>query len=666
RGHAAVWVSHLSIIIPFLMGVALSLWLYPSIGSGGRFSAFALFMGAAMAITAFPVLARILTDRGLYKTQLGTVTLTVAAVDDITAWSILAVIIPVARATSMTSALWSVGLAVAFALATIYFVRPLVLRISNYYEQRDRLPNWFLAALFVCILLWALVTDKLGIHVIFGAFLLGAIMPHDAKFVRLLTEKLEDFAVVFLLPFFFTFSGIRTNIFTIGTSGTLWLMTLAILAVAIVGKWGGSKLAARFAGLGWREAGGVGVLVNCRGLTELIILNIGMQLGVLPQSAFAMMVIMAVVTTLMTEPALALYYPRHLQRKMIKEAEEGGAGAAEEVAEEEEEAAAAEGAEERPERRRVLVAVGKPDSAEELTQMATLLATDGGARDAEVTLLRVVDVSGTEVSHASSVQDSMLEEAADRLRPLVESLEEAGLDADPLAVAAGDVGETIARIANEREVDLVLLGYHVALFGERLLGGTVGEVLREVQADVAVLVDPHGPRQLRFGEDTRILVPFGGGFHEEAGLDIARRLAASSGSELALLGPASNEDELTAQASETSEGSGADTTPLAVEGDLTDELVERADDFDLLVLGVSDDWGRGGNLESVREEVMEHSGTPYLIVRRHGDASSGLVRWWRNLKQAWHRSDESRSDEKGDVEGQQEVEEAEKQTRERL
>ncbi|MDQ4129822.1 MAG: universal stress protein, partial [Actinomycetota bacterium] len=374
------------------------------------------------------------------------------------------------------------------------------------------------------------------------------------------------------------------------------------------------------------------------------------------------MVIMAVVTTLMTEPALALYYPRHLQRKMVREAEEGGAGAAEEVREEEEEEAA-EGAEARPERRRVLVAVGKPDSAEELTQMATLLATDGGARDAEVTLLRVVDVSGTEVSHAPAVQDSMLEEAVARLRPLVESLEEAGLDADPLAIAAGDVGETIARIANEREVDLVLLGYHEALFGERLLGGTVGEVLRDAEADVAVLVDPNGPRHLRLTEDTRILVPFGGGFHEEAGLDIARRLAASSGGQLALLGPASNEDELTEQASEASERSGAETTPLPVDGDLTDELVERADDFDLLVLGVSDNWGRGGNLESVREEVMERSGTPYLIVRRHGDAWGGLFRWWTNLKRAWHRTDESRDEAE---EGRQEVGEAEQQTKERL
>ncbi|MDQ3932290.1 MAG: universal stress protein, partial [Actinomycetota bacterium] len=394
-----------------------------------------------------------------------------------------------------------------------------------------------------------------------------------------------------------------------------------------------------------------------------IILNIGLQLNVLPSSAFAMMVIMAVVTTLMTEPALAIYYPRHLQRKMIRAVEEEEEREEDEVVEEvleEEGEGAAEGAEARPERRRVLVAVGKPDAAEELTQMATLLAGDGGERNAEITLLRVVDVSGTEVSHAPSVQDSMLEDAVERLRPFVEAVEEAGFDADPLAIASGHVGETIARIANEREVDLVLLGYHVALFGERLLGGTVGEVLREADADVAVLVDPDGPRQLRVTEDTRILVPFGGGFHEEAGLDIARRLSAASGGEVALLGPASDEDELQEQASNASEDGGATASPLPVEGDLTDELVDRSDDFDLLVLGVSDSWGRGGNLASVREEVMEHSGTPYLIVRRHGEGG-GMLRWWNNLKRAWQRSDSSRSEE-----GQQEVSQAEEQTKERL
>ncbi len=616
RGHAAIWVSHVSIIAPFLMGVALALMLYPALGSGGRFSAFALFIGAAMAITAFPVLARILTDRGLYKTQLGTVALTVGAVDDVTAWCMLAVVITVARAAGMLSAATTIGLSLVFIAVMIYGVRPLLHRLAAYYERRGKLSGAFLAAIFVGLLTSAFITDILHIHVIFGAFLFGAIMPHHSGLIEDLTEKLEDFSVVFLLPIFFTFSGIRTNVFSIGTSPRLWLLTVLILVVAIVGKWGGSKLAARFAGLSWREAGALGVLVNCRGLTELIILNIGLQMGVLPSTAFAMLVVMAVVTTLMTEPALTLYYPREVQRKMIKQQEEGAEEAEEEAAE----------------RWRVLVAVGNAQIAEELAHVATLVAGDG-QQAAEVTLLRVVDVSGTEVSHAPAVQETMLEDAVDRVRPLVQLVEDAGLDTNPVAIAAGDVGETIARVANDLDVDLVLVGYHEALFGHRLLGGTVGEVLRDAEADVAVLVDPHGPRQLRFGDGARVLVPYGGGFHEEAGFDLALRLAAGTGTQVTLLVPADEAEEAEERAAQAHQNSGVELEPVRVDGDVTEALFERAADFDLLVLGVGDRWmTRQETLATVREEVMEKAGTPYLVVRRHGAALGRLRRWWAQVK----------------------------------
>ncbi|MDP8971378.1 MAG: cation:proton antiporter [Actinomycetota bacterium] len=616
RGHAAIWVSHVSIIAPFLMGVALALMLYPALGSGGTFTAFGLFIGAAMAITAFPVLARILTDRGLYKTQIGTVALAVGAVDDVTAWCMLAVVITVAQATGLLSAATTIGLSLVFIAVMIFGVRPLLHRLAAYYERRGQLSGAFLATIFVGLLASAFITDILHIHVIFGAFLFGAIMPHHSELIEDLTEKLEDFSVVFLLPIFFTFSGIRTNVFSIGTSPKLWLLTLLILVVAIVGKWGGSKLAARFAGLSWREAGALGVLVNCRGLTELIILNIGLQMGVLPSTAFAMLVVMAVVTTLMTEPALTLYYPREMQRRMIKEQEEGAEEAGEEAAE----------------RWRILVAVGNAQIAEELAHVATLVGRDD-QQAAEVTLLRVVDVSGTEVSHAPAVQETMLEEAVDRLRAFVQLVEDAGMDANPVAIAAGDVGETIARVANDLDVDLVLMGYHEALFGHRLLGGTVGEVLRDAEADVAVLVDPHGPRELRFGDGARVLVPYGGGFHEEAGFDLALRLAEGTGAQVTVLASADEAEEAEERASQAHQDSGVALEPVRVDGDVTEALFERAADVDLLVLGVGDRWmTRQETLATVREEVMEKAGTPYLVVRRHGAALGRLRRWWAQVK----------------------------------
>ena len=619
RGHAAIWVSHVSIIAPFLMGVALALWLYPTLGASGKFAPFALFLGAAMSITAFPVLARILTDRGLYKTRIGTVALTVGAVDDVTAWCMLAVVITVARASGMLTSIGKILILMVFIAFMIYIVRPMMHRVSQYYERRGQLSGTFLACLFMGLLASALVTDKLKIHVIFGAFIFGAIMPHDSGFVRDLTEKLEDFAVVFLLPFFFTFSGIRTDIFAIGGSLQRWLMTLAILVVAVAGKWGGSKLAARYAGLSWREAGALGVLVNCRGLTELIILNIGLQLKVLPPSIFAMLVIMAVVTTLMTEPALTIYYPRDVQRKMIKEEDTGDGGEDEGGATEED-------------KWKILVAVGGSRVSDELAHIATLVA---GERDeaAQVTLLRVVDVSGTEVSHAPTVQEEALENAIDRLRPLVKVVEEAGLEADPVAIAASNVGEGISRVANELDVDLVIMGYHRALFGHRLLGGKVGTVLRDTRADVAVLVDPEGPREFRLGDDANILVPYGGRFHEEVGLDLALRLSSSTDAGLTLL--ASDDEDAESRASEARAASGVSMEFVPVDGDVTAALFERAADFDLIVLGVGDRWmTQQETLASVREEVMEKAQTPYLLVRRHGGARGHLLRWWSQIKRA--------------------------------
>ena len=632
RGHAAVWVSQASIIAPFLMGVALALWLFPTLGAGDRFLPFALFLAAAMSITAFPVLARILTDRGLYKTRIGTVALTVGAVDDVTAWCMLAVVITIARESGMAQSLLSIGILMVFIAFMLKAVRPVMSRVSRYYERRGTLSGTFLAVLFLGLLGSALITDRLHIHVIFGAFLFGAIMPHDSGFVRDLTEKLEDFSVVFLLPFFFTFSGIRTDIFSIGGDVTKWLMTIAILAVAILGKWGGSKLAARLVGLSWREAGALGVLVNCRGLTELIILNIGLQLGVLSPGIFAMLVIMAVVTTLMTEPALTIYYPREVQRRMIRE----------------ETGAAPEGDEDEERGQRILVAVGNNELARELAQVATLVAghgangqdgasgdggEDGERPEAQITLLRVVRLSGTEVSHAPQVQDSMLQDAVDRIRPLRELVEEAGFEANPVAIAGGHVGETIARVANELDVDLVLMGYHEPLFGQRLLGGVVGDVLRDARADVAVLVDPEGPRQLGLRDGARVLVPYGGTFHEQVGLDLALRLARSTGAGLTLLNAGDGEAE--EKAAEAEEGTDFPIDRVRVQGDVTEELVRRAPEFDLLVLGVGDRWAtEQETLASVREEVMEKAGKPYLLVRRSGGRRDTLRRRWAQVKRA--------------------------------
>src|SRR5438270_2779492 len=323
RGSAAALVSHVSIIFPFLLGVGSALILFSQLGSAsGKFVPFALFFGASMSITAFPVLARILTERGLSKTRLGAVTLTCAAVDDVTAWCILAVVVTIARASGLSGALLTIGLSIIFIAAMIFVVRPLMARLATHHEEHGQLSGLALAVVFGGVLLSAVATDRIGIHAIFGAFLFGAIMPQRSEFVRELVGKLEDFVAVFLLPLFFAYTGLRTRIGLIGGNPKLWLFCGLILFIAVLGKWGGSTAAAKAVGLKWRESLAVGILMNTRGLTELIILNIGLDLGVIPPTLFAMLVIMALVTTFMTTPLLSLVYPRDEQERMV--AEESG------------------------------------------------------------------------------------------------------------------------------------------------------------------------------------------------------------------------------------------------------------------------------------------------------------------------------------------------------
>ena len=601
RGHAAGMVSHVSIIAPFLLGVGLALVLFSNLGSEeGTFTSFALFMGASMSITAFPVLARILTEKGLYKTRLGAVTLTCAAVDDVTAWCLLAVVVAVARADGMGGALLTIGLSILFVTLMLLVVRPLVARLAKYHEDQGGLGGAVLAALFVGILLSALATDRIGIHAIFGAFLFGAIMPQRSEFIRELVGKLEDFTVVFLLPLFFAFTGLRTKVGLIGTSPELWLYAALILAVAIVGKWGGSALAARVVGLRWRESLALGILMNTRGLTELIILNIGLDLGVIPPTLFAMLVLMALVTTFMATPVLSLIYPGRQLEEMIRE--ETGEGVAED--------------EDR--RWHVMVAIPSAEVGAELVQTAIQMVRDEAERP-KVTLLRVVQLPGS-ASSGPMLQESLVRRATQGLRPFVEMIEGAGYEAVPLVIPAADVGATIAQVANDRRPDLVLLAWHRSPFGRRLLGGRVGHVLRDAETDVGVLIDP--ARRLRLDKGSTIVVPWGGGFHEDVGLDLALRLAAATRSSVSLLGGGGDEfraRELAEHAARVYEDRGVWVTPLPVEGDLIDALEQQARDAQLVVLGVSDKWASDKEtLGDLREAMAARASSPLLVVRRHG------------------------------------------------
>ncbi len=303
RAHASVAVSHASIIAPFLLGSALALGLYPGFAPAGvPFTVFALFMGVSLSVTAFPVLARILTDRGMQGTRMGSIALACAAVDDVTAWCLLAFLVSVVQA-EPGHVLVTMGLAAAFIVAMLVLVRPAVHRLALLRDSQRVLSQTTFTVVCVSLLLSALATESIGIHALFGAFLLGALVPHDSALARDIRAKVEDLVLVLLLPAFFAFTGLRTQIGLVHGGGD-WLLCAVIIGAASLGKFGGSAVAARFTGLDWRAAASLGILMNTRGLMELIVLNLGLDLGVLTPKLFAMLILMALVTTFATTPIL--------------------------------------------------------------------------------------------------------------------------------------------------------------------------------------------------------------------------------------------------------------------------------------------------------------------------------------------------------------------------
>jgi Kef-type K+ transport system membrane component KefB len=312
HGRAAMLTSHASIVMPFCLGSALALFLYPHLATAGiNFMSFALFMGSAMSISAFPVLARILKERDLLRSRVGTLSIACAAVDDVTGWCILAYVVVLVRSESSGTPLWlTIGGVLVYVLVMLAGVKRLLPRFEASFREQNRLTENTLSLMIVLALISALTTERLGIHSLFGAFFMGAIMPKSPAFIQAVLDKLESLTVVALLPLFFAFSGLRTRVGMV--HGELWIYTLLVIATAIAGKFGGSTFAARMAGVSWRDATSIGILMNTRGLMELIALNIGLDIGVLSPTVFTIMVLMALVTTFMTAPLLEWVCPAKL------------------------------------------------------------------------------------------------------------------------------------------------------------------------------------------------------------------------------------------------------------------------------------------------------------------------------------------------------------------
>lgn len=315
KAHSSVAISASSIALPFLLGGGLGAALHRTTAPAGvGVVPFALFIGVSMSVTAFPVLARILSERNLMSSRVGSIAIACAAVDDVTAWCVLAFVVAAARAHSAAEAVLTTGLTVGFIVGMVWVVRPLATRVTARLREPTDVTTGVMSLVFIVMLLAAAATEAIGVHALFGAFLFGAVLPKEGALATRLAERIETVAAQLLLPLFFAFSGLRTEITLLDSAGA-WATTALVIVVATVGKFGGSTLVARLTGLRWREASAVGVLMNTRGLMELVVLNIGLDLGVISPVVFAMLVVMALVTTLATSPVLRAIYPDAELRK---------------------------------------------------------------------------------------------------------------------------------------------------------------------------------------------------------------------------------------------------------------------------------------------------------------------------------------------------------------
>lgn len=439
KAHDAVVISHASIVIPFTLGITLAYFLYlfhPP--TNVEFLSYSLFIGISMSITAFPVLARIIQERGLQKSKLGAMAITCAAADDITAWCILAVVIAIVKAGDFASALYTIAMAVAYVLIMIKIVRPFLMRVGEVKGSKEALSKPVVAIFFIVLLFSAYATEVIGIHALFGAFMAGAIMPEGSRFRTAFIEKIEDVSTLLLLPLFFVYTGLRTQIGLLNDP-QLWMITVVIILVAVIGKFAGSTLAARFVGQSWKDSLSIGALMNTRGLMELIVLNIGYDLGVLSAELFSMMVVMALITTFMTGPSLDLinflYRPKKssLQENLQNKA-----------------------------KFKILLSFAKSNTGISLLHLANAL-TLKSKKNAEITALHI---EPSNELHHYEVETQEL----DSFREIKQVAEELEQPIRTVFKISGDIDSEIVQTANEREQDLLLLGVSESIYEGSLLG----------------------------------------------------------------------------------------------------------------------------------------------------------------------------------------------------
>jgi nucleotide-binding universal stress UspA family protein len=535
-------------------------------------------------------------------------------VDDVTAWCVLALAIAVARTGTITGAFPTILYSLLYIgfMATVgrWFLR----QVATYYQRTGRLTQFLLAGIYMGVVVSALITELIGIHLIFGAFLLGAVMPKDADLVRELVQKTEDFVLVFLLPVFFAYSGLRTQIGLLNRP-QLWLLCAAVVGVAIIGKYFGTYIAARVGGIENREASALGWLMNTRGLTELIVLNIGLSLGVISPLLFTMLVIMALVTTFMTTPLLEWTYPKKLIELDVMEPE----------------ALVKTGLDTVANTYRILVPVVNPTTQEGLMHLAVAIAGDQ-LQPAVVHPLSLIELE-EDYAFTSTPDEAnrIIQNRRQQLEQLIQALEPASVRSyvHPIVRVTNDVARETAQIAALDQADLILLGWHRPAFSKNRLGGRVGQILTQAPVDVAVFIE-RGQERLE-----TLLVPYAASIHDDLAVELALRLLLNDNMRrltilrVASLGQAPT--ELSYEFRNTMEQLSASVhdrinIPTIEAKEPIQAVVEASATVDLTIAGTSRAWGsERQTLGRYTDQLAIQCRSSLLITRRYSQVTSHLA-----------------------------------------
>jgi Kef-type K+ transport system membrane component KefB len=424
-----ILISHTSMIIPFSLGMLVAYFLYGKYANESTsFLSFALFIGIAMSITAFPVLARIIQEKGLTKSHLGTISLASAANGDITALCLLAVVVAVAQAGSILSAVYNIAATALYIVIMFLVVRPFLRMIGQVYHNEEVINRTLVAFIFFILIASAFLTEILGLHTIFGAFMAGIAMPPDIKFRKIMTEKVEGVALSLFLPLFFVSIGLSTNFGLLNTP-ELWQLFGIFVLLSFIGKFGGVTLAAKVVGENWKNSLYTGALMNTHGLMDLVVLSIGYQMHILPPSIFAIMVLMTLFITFMVSPLMsgikAVFRMREKLTEQKKREHSEGVF-------------------------KVLLSFGRAGNGQVMLNVADLMFSKGDNK-LEITALHFT--RGTEVN---PIQTDIFEMVS--FTPILEEARKLGIHIETRYEISNNVGQDITTIANEGGYDFLLVG----------------------------------------------------------------------------------------------------------------------------------------------------------------------------------------------------------------